>query len=87
MTEERNFLTVFQAFEDAVNRHANRPFLRVPSSSSSAYADGAIEYSYAAAHQCVVRLISAYRTRALVPGDRVALAFDSLTLCAIAILD
>lgn len=72
-----DFSSLYQAFEDAAKRYATRPFLRTPSNSSSAYADGAIEYSYAAAHQYVLRLISAYLERALVRGDRVALAFDS----------
>jgi acyl-coenzyme A synthetase/AMP-(fatty) acid ligase len=77
VTVKRGFSTVFQAFEAAVKRHATRPFLRVPAISSGTYADDAVEYSYAAAHLCVLRLISAYQERSLVPGDRVALAFDS----------
>jgi len=77
VTGIRRFSTVFQAFEDAARQYSSRPFLRVPASSSSSYANGPVEFSYASAHQRVLELITSYQAHQLNVGERIALAFDS----------
>ncbi len=69
--------SVYEAFTRVAERSAERAFLRAPSISTAAYAPGAIEYSYAAAADCVTELRNGYAARGLGPGERVALAFDA----------
>ena len=77
MAEALDHPTVHAAFITAANCHANRPFLRAPASATASYANGAIEYSYAAAREAVDSLRGLYQGLGLRPGERVALAFDS----------
>jgi len=69
--------TVYAAFQSVVERFGKKPFLRAPPEATCGYADGAIEFTYAAARREVERLRAGYAAFELVPGDRVALAFDS----------
>ncbi|MDH3440641.1 MAG: AMP-binding protein [Gammaproteobacteria bacterium] len=77
MSEFGDAGSVYRAFVAAAGRYGPRPFLRTPAVSAAAYADGAIEYTYAGVRARVDELIADYATRALTPGNRVALAFDS----------
>jgi len=77
MSAIEDFGSVYRAFEQSAAAHGPRPFLRVPAISSAAYAEGAIEYSYADAWLRVGELVSAYNVLGLQAGERVALAFDS----------
>ena len=45
--------SVFDAFEQSAELHSTRPFLRAPKTSTQAYADAAIEYSYTQARERV----------------------------------
>lgn len=71
------YTSVYNAFELAAVQYGTRPFLRAPAVCTAAYAEGAVEFSYAAARVRVHELVSAYGARGLHPGERVALAFDS----------
>ena len=70
-------MTIWRAFLDSADRHGERPFLRAPAGSTAAYADGAIEYSYAGARAAATRLAAGYRNAGIAAGERVAIAFDS----------
>jgi len=70
-------MTLYNAFAAATEQFVAQPFLRAPKIATSAYADHAIEYSYAAAKQAVDRLRAGYRASDIAAGDRVAVAFDS----------
>ena len=65
------------AFAAAADRFSDRPFLRAPAVATRGYAASAIEYSYASARHAVDKLRAGYQFFGLVPGERVALAFDS----------
>lgn len=69
--------TVFSAFASAAQKFGERPFLRAPAVATEAYANGAVEYTYASASHAVDRLRVAYQACDLETGDRVAVAFDS----------
>jgi len=69
--------TVYAAFAAAAEQYGDRPFLRAPGVATRAYAQGAIEYSYASARQTVEELRAGYQAFGLLPGNRVALALDS----------
>ncbi|HNP37890.1 MAG TPA: AMP-binding protein [Woeseiaceae bacterium] len=69
--------SVYRQFAAAVEKHAERPFLRAPAVSTSTYSDSAIEYSYAAALLEVQKLVRAWHSVGVRPSDRVALAYDS----------
>lgn len=69
--------SVYEAFGIAAGQHGPRPFLRVPAISAKDYAGGAVEHSYAETKSLVEELISGYSSRALKPGERVAIAFDA----------
>jgi acyl-coenzyme A synthetase/AMP-(fatty) acid ligase len=69
--------TLYSTFAACAERFAERPFLRAPVIATREYAAGAIEYSYASARYAVDKLRAGYQAFELVPGDRVALAFDS----------
>jgi acyl-coenzyme A synthetase/AMP-(fatty) acid ligase/acetyl-CoA acetyltransferase len=70
-------MTVYRAFTDAVAQHADRPFLRAPGVATAAYADDAVEYSYASAKVAVDVLAGAYAAVGVELGHRVAVAYDS----------
>ncbi|MEJ8566186.1 AMP-binding protein [Elongatibacter sediminis] len=69
--------SIFAAFLASCDAHPQRPFLRAPACATAAYADGPIEFTYAAARSEVDRLRGHYRALGIVPGDRVGLAYDS----------
>jgi len=69
--------TVYSAFSAAAEAFADQPFLRAPAVATKAYAQGALEFTYTAARAAVDRLRAGYQVYDLLPGDRVALAFES----------
>ncbi|MEO0997291.1 MAG: AMP-binding protein [Pseudomonadota bacterium] len=68
---------MYALFENTAKRFAERPFLRAPAASTAAYADGAIEYSYAGARTAAEVLSGIYRSLDIGESARVAIAFDS----------
>ena len=77
MNSVENMASVYHVFRNSAERHAPRPFLRVPAESAAKYAGDAVELSYEQAGERVERLIAAYADRGIDAGDRVAVAFDS----------
>jgi len=69
--------SLYSAFAVAAEQYADQPFLRAPAVATRGYAAHAIEYSYASARHAVDKLRAGYQSFELVPGERVALAFDS----------
>ena len=69
--------SVFDAFEQAASAFPDRVFLRAPASSTKAYADDAVEYTYEQTRRAVAELAQGYADSNVALGDRVAVAFDS----------
>jgi acyl-coenzyme A synthetase/AMP-(fatty) acid ligase len=86
VTEPKDKSSVYSVFEQSVERHGSKPFLRVPTESASEYSNNAIEFTYEAAAARVQELISGYASRGLSVGDRVAIAFDSRIECYLHLL-
>ena len=69
--------SVFQAFQDAVRSHAERPLLYLVEDTARRYAQSPGLLTYADAHDRVRPLIAAYRRLGIEPGSRVALGLDN----------
>lgn len=71
------FSSLYDAFRRSAARFPDRPFLRVPASSTQGYADAALEYSYAETAAIADGLRAGYAEHGVGAGARVAVAFDS----------
>jgi acyl-CoA synthetase (AMP-forming)/AMP-acid ligase II len=69
--------TVYEVFRATAGRCPGHPFLHVPASACTAYAEGPLELTYAQALAEVERLIPCYRDAGLGPGMRVALLLEN----------
>ena len=69
--------SVFQAFQDAVRAHGDRPMLHLVEDTARRYGQQPGTVTYADAQGRVGPLIAAYRRLGLEPGSRVALGLDN----------
>ncbi len=69
--------TDYDVFRATAGRCPDHPFLHVPASACAAYADGALEFSYAQALAEVAALLPCYRDAGLGAGMRVALLLEN----------
>ena len=69
--------SVFQAFQNAVRTHGERPMLYLVEDTARRYGDSPGAIGYAEADAQVRPLIAAYRSLGLAPGSRVALGLDN----------
>lgn len=69
--------TVYEVFRATAARAPGHPFLHVPASACTGYADGPLEYSYAQALAEVEALRIRYRDAGLGAGTRVALLLEN----------
>lgn len=69
-----NARSIFEAFEAAATSFGRRPFLRAP---AAGIHEGPRQWTYLEASREVARLQRLYAAREIVPGARVAVAFDS----------
>lgn len=69
--------SVYAAFLAAVRAHGDRPFLHIPRDAAKAYADHAIDLTYAEAHAQIEPLAARYRAAGFGAGQRVAVMLDN----------
>lgn len=77
MAASRTAVSVYQAFQQAVAAHGERPMLHLVADTARRYGNAPGTVSYRDAHARVRRCIAAYRGLGLAPGTRVALGLDN----------
>lgn len=77
MIEADETSTIGEAFRQAVDAYANRPFLAVPRGAHRPYHQGGYEIDYAGAARAVDALCEAYRSLGYGHGHRVAMLLDN----------
>ena len=68
---------VYEAFRASVSRWPRNPFLHIPASACSTYAEGPLEYSYEQAFSEIEALRECYRDAGFGAGMRVALLLEN----------
>ncbi len=77
MSELHDYQTIGDAWNDAVRRFGERPFLIIPTGAGRSYCRDGLEISYAEANGEVERLMAAYALAGYGLGHRVALLLEN----------